>query len=65
MLFYNFTLFAKDLDVFGLGLYDIKLDGGSTNQSADFRYEKRFDNSIINIGPEEEKTAFKFSIFFL
>ena len=34
---FNFAGFAKDLHVFGLGLYDIKFGGGSTNQATDFR----------------------------
>ena len=51
---FNFASVAKDLHVFGLGLYDIKFDGGSTNQATDFRYERRFDNPLVDIGPEEE-----------
>ena len=54
MIFYNFALFAKDLDVFAIGLYDVKFDGSATNQAVDFRYEKRFDNPLVDIGPEEE-----------
>ena len=51
---FNFASVAKDLHVFGIGLYDIKFDGGSTNQATDFRYERRFDNPLVDIGPEEE-----------
>ncbi|MDC6447662.1 acyloxyacyl hydrolase [Alphaproteobacteria bacterium] len=47
-------LFAQGYDVFGVGLYDVKFDGSSTNIAADFRYEKRFDNTLIDIGPEED-----------
>ena len=47
-------LFAKGYDVFGMGLYDIKFDGSQTNTATDFRYERRFDNSLIEIGPESE-----------
>ena len=39
-------------DVFGVGFYDVKFDGGQTNCATDFRYERRFDNSLIEIGPE-------------
>ena len=47
-------LSAEGYDVFGFGLYDVKFDGSSSNYSADIRYERRFDNSLINIGPEED-----------
>ena len=47
-------LYAGGYDVFGIGLYDIKFDGSQTNQSSDLRYERRFDNSLIEIGPESE-----------
>ena len=43
---------ADGYDVFGVGLYDIKFDGSNTNQALDIRYERRFDNSILEIGPE-------------
>ena len=47
-------LYAGGYDVFGIGLYDIKFDGSQTNQASDLRYERRFDNSLIEIGPESE-----------
>ena len=43
---------ADGYDVFGVGLYDIKFDGSNTNEALDIRYERRFDNSILEIGPE-------------
>ena len=46
--------FAQGYDVFGLGIYDVKFDGSSSNLAADFRYERRFDNTLIDIGPEED-----------
>ncbi len=45
-------------NVFGLGIYDIKLDGSEKNQAVDFRYEYRSDQSLINIGPEEDNFFF-------
>ena len=45
-------VFAKGYDVIGIGLYDVKFDGSDTNQATDFRYERRFDNTLIKIGPE-------------
>tara|TARA_B100000965_G_C19538030_1_gene734287 strand:- start:268 stop:798 length:531 start_codon:yes stop_codon:yes gene_type:complete len=47
-------VFAQGYDVFGLGIYDVKFDGSSSNYATDLRYERRFDNTLINIGPEED-----------
>ncbi len=47
-------VFAKGYDVFGIGIYDVKFDGSTSNQATDFRYERRFDNVIFDIGPEED-----------
>ena len=54
ILFVSNPVFAKGYDVFGIGLYDIKFDGSSTNQSTDFRYERRYNKVLVNIGPEED-----------
>ena len=45
-------LFSKGYDVFGLGLFDVKFDGSQTNEAIDYRYERRFNNSLLKIGPE-------------
>lgn len=45
---------ALGYDVIGIGLYDVKFDGSQKNLSTDFRYERRFDNTIFDIGPEKE-----------
>ena len=46
--------FSQGYDVFGIGVYDIKFDGSSSNYATDIRYERRFDNTLIDIGPEED-----------
>lgn len=46
--------FSKGYDVFGLGVYDVKLDGSITQLAGVFKYERRFDNNLVNIGPESE-----------
>ena len=46
--------FSQGYDVFGLGIYDVKFDGSSSNYATDLRYERRFDNALIEIGPEED-----------
>ena len=45
---------AEGYDVFGIGLYDVKFDGTDTDYATDFRYERRFDNTIVDIGPKED-----------
>ena len=54
LLLFPKNLYAEGYDVFGIGLYDIKFDGSQTNQATDLRYERRFDNPLIEIGPESE-----------
>ena len=49
---------SSGTNVFSLGVYDIKLDGSENNQATDFRYEFRSDNSLLNIGPEEDNFFF-------
>ncbi len=49
---------SKGMNVFGLGIYDIKFDGSEKNQAADFRYEYRSDVSLLDIGPEEDNFFF-------
>ena len=54
LFFISSSIFARGYDVFGIGYYDVKFDGSSTNQATDFRYERRFDNILVDIGPEED-----------
>ena len=49
---------SNGMNVFGLGVYDVKFDGSATNQATDFRYEFRSDNSLFDIGPEEDNFFF-------
>ena len=57
LIFFLFVLASipaasKGYDVFGLGLFDVKFDGSQTNEAIDYRYERRFNNSLLKIGPE-------------
>ena len=45
---------SQGYDVFGIGMYDVKFDGSSSENATDIRYERRFDNAIIEIGPEQD-----------
>ena len=49
---------SKGINVFGIGIYDVKFDGSEKNQATDFRYEFRSDNSLLDIGPEEDNFFF-------
>ena len=54
IFFLSFPLHSKGYDVFALGFYDVKFDGSASNQATDFRYERRFGNTLFDIGPEED-----------
>ena len=57
LVFFLFVLMcspvvSKGYDVFGFGLFDVKFDGSQTNKATDYRYERRFNNSLLKIGPD-------------
>ena len=52
LIFCSNNVMAKGYDIFGIGLYDVKFDGSQANEAADFRFERRFDKSLVSIGPE-------------
>jgi len=52
IIFLSSNSFAKGYDILAVGQYDIKFDGSEKNPASDFRYERRFDNSLFEIGPE-------------
>ncbi len=54
VIFFSNSVASKGTNVFGFGIYDIKLDGSEKNQATDFRYEYRSDKSLFDIGPEED-----------
>ena len=54
ILFKSSFLSAQGYDVFGIGIYDVKFDGSSSNYATDIRFERRFDNTLVDIGPEED-----------
>ena len=54
LFLFSSPLFATGYDIFGIGMYNVKFDGSETNTATDFRYERRFDKSLIEIGPESE-----------
>ncbi len=58
VLIFSKQSISTNLDVFGIGIFDIKFDGSKNNYVTDLRYEKRFDKSLINIGPKEENFFF-------
>ena len=52
------TAISKGINVFGVGIFDIKFDGSEKNQATDFRYEYRSEQSLFDIGPEEDNFFF-------
>ena len=52
------VVLAKGSSVFGLGIYDVKFDGSNQHDTLDLRYELRLDQSILDIGPEEDNFFF-------
>ena len=58
LFLFSTVVYSKGTNVFGLGVYDIKLDGSENNQATDFRYEFRSDYSLLDIGPEEDNFFF-------
>ena len=58
LIFYSLNINANDLNVYGFGIYDIKFDGSDDKSTNDFRYERRFDKTILDIGPEDDNFFF-------
>ena len=58
IIFISFNANASGLNVYGFGIYDIKFDGSEDKSTTDFRYERRFDKTIIDIGPEDDNFFF-------
>ena len=54
LILFSNPSFSKGYDVFAIGLYDVKFDDSQTNSATDFRFERRFDNPLFDIGPESE-----------
>ena len=57
-LFLSSNLLAKGINVYSIGVFDIKFDGSDDKSTTDFRYEKRFDKTIFDIGPKEDNFFF-------
>ena len=56
IVFKSSISYSQGYDVFAIGIYDVELDGDlqGSDATSDFRYERRLDKSLINIGPEED-----------
>ena len=57
-VFFSAKTYSSDLNIYSLGIYDVKFDGSEDKQTTDFRYERRFDNTLFDIGPEEDNFFF-------
>ena len=58
IIFFSTSALSDGINVFGIGIYDVKFDGSEDNQSTDLRFERRFNNTIFDIGPEEDNFFF-------
>ena len=58
LVLYSSSVIAQGTNIFAIGTYDIKFDGSSTKQATDFRYERRLDKTIFDIGPKEDNFFF-------
>ena len=54
IIFFSNPLVSKGTNIYGLGIYDIKFDGSEDDTATDFRYERRFKDALLEIGPESE-----------
>ena len=57
-LIFSNTVYSKGINVFGVGIFDVKFDGSEKNQASDFRYDFRSDKTLFDIGPEEDNFFF-------
>ena len=57
-VFFSTSAISNGTNIFGFGIYDIKFDGSEKNQALDLRYEFRSNESLLNIGPEEDNFFF-------
>ncbi len=57
-ILFSSKVIAGGLNVFGIGVYDIKFDGSEDDQTSDFRYERRLDHTVFDIGPKEDNFFF-------
>ena len=54
LIFKTSNILAQGYDVFSIGIFDVKFDGSSSNYATDLRYERRFDSTLLDIGPKED-----------
>ncbi len=52
------NVYGSNLNIFGIGLYDVKFDNSAKHETVDIRYERRFDNTLLDIGPKEDNFFF-------
>lgn len=52
LILFSTPIAAEGYDIFGFGYYDVKFDGSANNEALDYRYERRFNNTLLRIGPK-------------
>ena len=58
IIFISKNALSIGIDVYGIGIFDVKFDGSQSDTVADYRFERRFDKTILEIGPEEDNFFF-------
>ena len=57
LIFFTSSINASGINVYGFGMYDIICDT-KDSPTTDFRYERRLNNSLLDIGPKEDNFFF-------
>tara|TARA_B100000427_G_C15338281_1_gene519961 strand:+ start:26 stop:556 length:531 start_codon:yes stop_codon:yes gene_type:complete len=58
IVFISKNVLSNGFDVYSIGIFDIKFDGSQGDFVGDYRFERRFDKTILDIGPEEDNFFF-------
>ena len=58
LLFFSSQLYSSGTNVYGIGVYDVRFDETADDQTIDYRFERRFDRTLLGIGPKEDNFFF-------
>ena len=51
-------VYPSGINVYGLGVYDVRFDERANDQTTDYRFERRFDRTLLAIGPKQDNFFF-------
>ena len=58
IIFFVNQAYPSGTNVYGLGIYDVRFDEVAKDQTIDYRFERRFDRTLLGIGPKEDNFFF-------